>query len=105
MKTPLFEFFNKPSGVLLMDGKEVGHTRQCCHCTAHFLSVKGSGKRRGFCTMCKQITCGNPACDPCIPYEERLELAEGKSLRKSRYADTIKALDKKFPNIITLPTL
>lgn len=83
------KYEDKPSGVILMDGKEVAHTLQCCHCAVHFVSIRGSGKRRGFCMHCHKITCGNPKCDPCIPYEERLQLAEGKDLKKSAYTEEV----------------
>lgn len=83
------KFEKKPSGVILMDDKEVAHTLQCCHCTAHFISIRGSGKRRGYCTHCKKVTCGHPKCDRCIPYEEKLEIAEGKDLKKSKYRENV----------------
>lgn len=83
------DFLKNPSGVILMDGKEVAHTRQCCHCGQHFLSIKGSGKRRGYCTYCNKITCGAHKCDVCVPMEEKLALAEGMSLRKSKFKDKV----------------
>jgi hypothetical protein len=101
-KNPLgnVEFVNKPSGVFIMDGVEVGHTLQCCHCNKHYLSVKGSGKRRGFCQYCNKTTCGHPACDKCVPFEEKLELIEGKKLNKSKYADTAIRIEKQYPGMI-----
>ena len=41
-----------PSGTILINNREVAHTKQCCHCQRHFVSVKGSGKIRGFCNGC-----------------------------------------------------
>jgi hypothetical protein len=66
------KFERKPDGVILVDGIETAHTKQCCHCGKHFVSVKGSGMIRGFCLRCHKITCGNPNCDPCIPFEEKI---------------------------------
>lgn len=60
-------------GAFIVDGKEVGCTLQCPHCGAHFLSVRGSGKRRTFCMHCMAVTCGDPRCDPCKPLEKLLE--------------------------------
>ena len=62
-----------PSGTILINNREVAHTKQCCHCQCHFVSVKGSGKIRGFCMRCGKITCGKLACDTCIPFEKKLE--------------------------------
>lgn len=63
----------KPQGYIIVDGQEVGETRQCCHCGTHFLSVKGSGKIRGFCMCCHKITCGAEKCNPCVPFEKKIE--------------------------------
>lgn len=62
----------KASGYIFLNGIEVAATRQCCHCNKHFLSVKGSGLKRGFCMRCMKVTCGSPDCDACIPFEEKL---------------------------------
>jgi len=72
------QYEKKPSGTILMDGKEVGHTMQCKHCGNHYLSIRGSGRRRGFCMFCFGVTCGRAQCDPCIPFEAKLEIVEGK---------------------------
>ncbi len=66
----------KQDGVILLDGKDVGTTKQCCHCGGHFLSVKGSGKLRGYCPKCDAITCGDIKCCPCMPFEKKLDLYE-----------------------------
>jgi hypothetical protein len=66
-----------PSGFIIVDGQEVAHTKQCCHCNNHFVSVKGSGKIRGRCMLCNAITCGAPACDTHVPFEKKLEVVEG----------------------------
>ncbi len=72
----------KPSGAIMVDGVEVAHTMQCCHCGKHFISVKGSGIRRGFCLRCHKITCGDPGCDACIPAEMKLEIIENQETRR-----------------------
>jgi hypothetical protein len=63
-------------------------THQCCHCSAHFRIVPGSGTRRGFCMRCGALTCGNPGCDACAPIEARLDFMEGKI---TPYTDVILA--------------
>lgn len=70
------QFLRKPSGAFLLDGVEVAHTIQCCHGGEHFVSVRGSGNKRGWCMNCNAMTCGAPACDPCLPFEKRLDLFE-----------------------------
>ena len=58
------------------DPKEF-ETRQCVHCGKHWIYRPGSGTKRGFCLKCMGVTCGAEACDACVPYEARVELAEG----------------------------
>lgn len=70
------KFERKPSGAIMLDGIEVAHTLQCCHCGGHYVSVKGSGKRRGFCMKCMGVTCGSVKCDNCIPTEKMLDNIE-----------------------------
>ena len=65
----------KPAGALIADGRQVADTLQCCHCSAHWTPVKGSGIRRGFCLRCMAPVCGHPSCDPCIPFLEKLQKA------------------------------
>jgi hypothetical protein len=60
----------------LNTGSVVATTKQCCHCGNHFISKKGSGKMRGWCTKCSAITCGKIKCCVCVPFEKKLELAE-----------------------------
>lgn len=68
------QHMRKPSGTILIDGKDVASTAQCCHCGCHFIMLKGSGKTRGFCTLCTEITCGDPACHPHNPWRKRYEM-------------------------------
>lgn len=70
------KFERKPSGAFLINGEEVAHTIQCGHCGCHFVSVKGSGKVRGFCLKCMKATCGKVECDICITSERKLEIIE-----------------------------
>ena len=49
---------------------------QCCHCGCQFWVTPGSGKRRGWCHNCNQVTCGSEACDNCIHWRKKLELIE-----------------------------
>ena len=93
------QYESKPSGYIIIDGQEVGHTKQCPHCNQHFLSVRGSGKIRGYCTLCKTVTCGSPACDICIPYEAKMEVVEGNMITAQRYWKEITILDR-YGNIL-----
>ena len=64
----------KPSGYILVDGVEIAQTLQCPHCDKHFLSRKGSGIRRSFCTNCMKVTCGAPLCiSECTPFLRKLD--------------------------------
>lgn len=70
----------KPHGYIAITTIE-GHLReadtlQCVHCGMHWMVVKGSGRRRGFCTRCAGPTCGQHACDECVPMEQQLENIE-----------------------------
>jgi hypothetical protein len=48
-------------------------TLQCVHqCGGHWQVRPGSGIIRGFCLNCDGPTCGQPACDPCVPLEKAL---------------------------------
>lgn len=103
------KFEKKPSGYFIIEGKEVGHTLQCCHCGKHFLSVKGSGKIRSFCTRCNKIACGDIPCRVCIPAERKLEYQEALEafnplIKESAYTfgnsvKIIQNLLNKFPDI------
>lgn len=63
----------KAKGYIFVDGRQVADTLQCAHCGGHFVSVRGSGTRRGFCLACNQVTCGAPKCDEHIPFEKKLD--------------------------------
>lgn len=60
------------------DGTVERDTLQCCHCNKHYIVRPGSGKRRGWCTLCGQATCGAAACATCVPFERRLERFEAR---------------------------
>lgn len=66
----------RPSGAILVDGQHVADTVQCVHCGGHFVMQKGSGRIRGWCYNCSGIICG-PSCQTCVPYEKKLDLADG----------------------------
>ena len=51
-------------------------TLQCCHCAMHYVVVKGSGKKRGWCMVCNKPTCGQAKCEACLPWEQMLENIE-----------------------------
>ena len=81
-----FQRMGRADGALIVDGIEVAHFRQCPHCGCQWLSVKGSGIKRHFCTRCMAMTCGGEKCIECIPFEAKLEHAEGK---RNKYTDAI----------------
>lgn len=49
---------------------------QCAHCQFTWVVSPGSGRRRGFCLKCNQVTCGAKGCEECIPIEKRITLYE-----------------------------
>jgi hypothetical protein len=51
-------------------------TLQCCHCQETWQVRPGSGRRRGFCARCNQVTCGGPGCEECVPFARKIELYE-----------------------------
>lgn len=60
------------------EGPDVEYdTYQCCHCNAHFQREVGKGPK-AMCLMCNDPTCGEKACNPCIPFEAKLEAMEGR---------------------------
>ena len=62
------------SGYVLIDGVESAATRQCGHCSNHFLCVKGSGITRGFCTKCGSWLCGRAGCiSGCYEFQRKIE--------------------------------
>lgn len=90
------EFIQKPSGYIIMGGEEVANTLQCCHCGMHWIVINGSGTIRGYCGKCRKVTCGNPKCNTCTPFETVLEFSEGT---KNDYFDEIKDKIVKFGGI------
>src|SRR5687768_17355560 len=93
------QFEKNPSGAIIMDGVEVAHTLQCCHCSAHFVSVRGSGKRRGFCLKCRKVTCGKAACDVCIPYEAKLDLSDGGNVSEAARRKLLSAYSRELDQL------
>lgn len=67
---------DKHGGYITLDGVVVTQTLQCCHCQKHWPVRKGSGVVRGFCRLCMQVTCGKAECEPCIPFEKKLDMIE-----------------------------
>lgn len=92
---------DNPSGYIIVDGQEVAHTKQCCHCGNHFVSIKGSGKIRGYCTLCNNITCGAPACDVHVPFEAKLDFIDGGGgLKSSKWDQEIIGIFDKYGNLL-----
>lgn len=74
---PKFEY--KPSGAIIVDGQEAAVTLQCAHCGRHWVPIRGSKRRRGFCMRCMKPTCGARNCLACLPYRERIEKRRWKT--------------------------
>ena len=58
------------------DGMIEYDTLQCVHCNKHYIVKPGSGKRRGWCTLCSGTTCGEVGCAACVPFEKKLDAQE-----------------------------
>lgn len=70
-----------PHGIVIVNGREVATTLQCCHCGLHFVSRKGSGITRGFCMRCEAVTCGKKECvEACRPWVESMGMSQGRML-------------------------
>lgn len=65
---------SRAHGAWIVDGIEVAATLQCPHCGAQFVSVRGSGAQRMWCSSCGDLTCGAPQCNVCTPFRKELEL-------------------------------
>ena len=53
-------------------------TRQCVHCSGHWVVRPGSGTVRGFCMNCNGPFCG-PACAECRPVRRQIDEALGQN--------------------------
>ena len=67
-----------PSGFVFVNGRQVADTLQCVHCQAHFVVVKGSGRKRGWCLNCNGPTC-SPICSECYPAEKQMQDEERRA--------------------------
>lgn len=45
---------------------------QCVHCQVMWVLKPGSGRKRGWCTKCGGVTCGQEDCDTCVPLLKRM---------------------------------
>lgn len=61
--------------IVCADGQEA-NTYECCHCNRHYVRKVGDGPQ-SWCTMCGAPRCDQAECDPCIPFEAKLEAWEG----------------------------
>ncbi len=60
-------------------GNHQADTLKCIHCQHVWVVVKGSGRKRGFCTSCMGPTCGSHACMECDHFMKKIERAERQS--------------------------
>lgn len=80
VRRPSGEFIEQDeSGKVLREG----NTLTCCHCGYMWEVIPGSGRVRGWCRFCGQVTCGAAACLPCMPYERKLEALEAAARRRA----------------------
>lgn len=80
------------AGICHTDEGEVAITLQCVHCGMHWIPIRGSGRRRGFCTNCCGPLCGKKEClEACMPYEKRLDIRD-----RIRKADAVVVGPKSF---------
>jgi hypothetical protein len=63
----------KATGAIIVEGMHVADTLRCVHCGHVWIPIKGSGRKRGYCTKCNGVTCGAHKCDTCYPFEKQLE--------------------------------
>ncbi len=68
-------------GAIMVDGRQVSSTMQCCHCNAH----KERVNMGGFCRNCMGPTCKKPKCMKCDPWEKQMERMEQKGRTKRHY--------------------
>lgn len=78
---PEFVIEKKAAGTCFSDGHQVASTIQCVHCGKHWIPVRGSGRRRGFCMMCNGPVCGSRECiETCLPWQKKLDIEENPRL-------------------------
>jgi len=56
-------------------------TKLCCHCGGQFQVVPGSGKTRGYCMACGDVTCGQQKCFEHAPFQRWLDSQEKPASR------------------------
>lgn len=80
-------------GAIVVNGQHIGETHQCVHCGKHWEVIRGSGRKRGYCILCKGVTCGHEACNICVPFEAWLEFQEGNinAVNRKYYEDYLRA--------------
>jgi hypothetical protein len=87
----------KPDGYIIIDGQERAQTLKCRHCGGHWIVLKGSGIRRGWCIKCNGPLCGKEKCMKYhVPHAIGVE-AEEKHLNLE---ETLKLVRRREGNII-----
>lgn len=73
------------SGEIRIEGEDgtiiEAQTLTCCHCSRMWKHQPGSGRTRGFCSLCDGLTCGRRECGSSyhVPFERRLEISESRA--------------------------
>jgi hypothetical protein len=73
------------AGPLLLGQVAEGETLQCVHCQHTWQIRPGSGSERGWCQNCSGPTCGFEPCFVCVPWERKMEIAEGRDPLKTTF--------------------
>ena len=73
------------------DGAKTEYDYQrCCHCQKHLRIIPGSGTIRGFCQRCNDVTCGKQGCQPCVPFQRRMD-KEAAAIRQAIQRDRVRS--------------
>lgn len=67
-------------GGIMVDGRQMTSTLQCCHCQRH----QDRKLMEGFCTKCMGPTCNIAECHVCLPAEKWLDQMEKRGYTSVR---------------------
>ena len=87
----------QPPGNILVTNTQTGEVIEeldsfiCSHHGGIEFIKPGSGKKRGFCFSCFDLTCGREKCKECRPFEAWLEAMEATGHNRKRLWDRMEA--------------